>query len=245
MTLPSTPPCVAALALLALVACAPSVVAPPGTTAPLDAATPDAVAIDVAVAEAAMDTGAADIPAVDDPPTRLPMCTSQFGHALTRAYGRLDGHLVAIVPSGVRGCNNDPDHLHLQVAAEGAVYDVAVNLGAHPVGGVFDLAVASDDVPLPGGAWSEGWHPMIAPLDYVTTLGLHAGDFTPRSPSEVFARLEAELRDVNRIAVFATGYGPEGAHNVHRNGGMDGALALHPLGAQAHLLLFRFSSQNF
>lgn len=173
------------------------------------------------------------------------MCTSQFGHALSRAYGRIDGHLVAIVPAGVRGCNNDSDHLHLQVAADGAVYDIAVNLGARSVGGVFDLAVASDDVPLPGGAWSEGWHPMIAPLDYVTTLGLHAGAFTPRSPSDVAARLETELRDVDRIAVFATGYGPGGAHNVHRNGGMDGALALHPVGARAHLLLFRFSTQNF
>ena len=238
------------LALLALTACAPAAVTPPSLdassvdTSRSDASTVDARAADTATVDVThIDT--MDVPEVVETPMRLAQCTNQLGHALTRAYGRLDGHLVAIVPTGARGCNADPDHLHLQVAANGAVYDVAVNLGAAPMGGVLDLSVAADDLPLPDGAWSEGWHPSIAPLDYVTVLHLHSEDFTPLAPAAVAARLENELRDVDRIAVFATGYGPDGAHDVHRNAGMDGALALHPLGPSAHLLLFHFSSQTF
>ncbi|TAK32455.1 MAG: hypothetical protein EPO40_02735 [Myxococcaceae bacterium] len=202
----------------------------------------DAPAADVAELP---DASAFDAPVVDAPPARLPACTNTLGPGLSRAYGRLDGRLVAIVPLQTRDCNGDPDHVHLQIAANGAVYDVAVNLGHRPVAGVPELAVASDDLPLPGGPWVEGWHPTIAPLDYVATLHLHAADFTPLAPAGVAARLDSELRDVGRIAVFATGYGPDGAHNVHRNGGHDGALALSPEGARARLLLFRFATQSF
>ncbi|TAK32443.1 MAG: hypothetical protein EPO40_02670 [Myxococcaceae bacterium] len=238
------------IALLSLVACAPTLVTPP-TIAPTDAANvldafvPDASLLDASAAEAATDARAGDAPTIDEAPTRLAMCTNQLGRALDRSYGRLDGRLVAIVPAGQRDCNGDPDHLHLQIAVDGAIYDVAVNLGSRRAGGVPDLAVASVDVPLPDGAWVEGWHTMIAPLDYVTTLHLHSSDFAPLTPAEVSADLETELRDVGRISVFAIGYGPDGVHNVHRNQGLDGALALHPAGARAHLKLFRFASQSF
>ena len=192
-----------------------------------------------------LDASAVDEPSVAETPLRLPMCTNQFGRALSRTYGRLDGRLVAIVGRGRRDCNGDPDHLHLQVAVDDGIYDVAINLGGRPVDGAPDLAVASDDLPLPAGPWVEGWHPSIAPLDYVTTLHLHSGDFTPVTPTDLVVRLESELRDVVRVSVFAVGYGPDGVHNVHRNQGLDGALALHPMGARAHLLLFRFASQSF
>ena len=250
MTVPSAASRLFPCLLLALAACAPTIIAPPGVVPAdvpgVDASAADAPAADAPAADApAADVPAADVPPVDETPFRLPMCTNQLGHALTRAYGRLDGHLVAIVPAGRRDCNGDPDHLHLQIAVGDGVYDVAINLGARPVGGVPDLSVASDDVALPDGPWIEGWHPDVPPLDYVTTLHLRSGDFAPTLPADVAARLESELRDVNRISVFATGYGPDGAHNVHRNQGLDGALALHPLGARAHLLLFRFATQSF
>jgi hypothetical protein len=238
-------PRLVSLVLLTLGACSPSTVTPPSTV-PVDAATlVDVAALDASAEDVATDAGAADVPAIDEAPSRLPTCTNQFGHDLTRSYGRLDGHLVAIVPAGRRDCNGDPDHMHLQISVGAGIYDVAVNLGARPVGGVPDLSIATDDLPLPDGPWVEGWHTAIAPLDYVTTLHLHSGDFTPLAPADVSLRLESELRDVGRISVFATGYGPDGAHNVHRNQGLDGALALHPMGARAHLLLFHFASQRF
>jgi hypothetical protein len=45
-------------------------------------------------------------------------------------------------------------------------------------------------------------------------LHLHAGDFTPLAPANVASRLEAELRNVDRTAVFATAYVPDGVHDV-------------------------------
>jgi hypothetical protein len=182
-----------------------------------------------------------DAPWQDDgPPTRLP-CTSSLGTDLSTMHGRLDGYLVAIVPSSARGCNGDADHVHLQVRAGGAVYDVAVN--------VFDPAdvdYLAADMPLVDGAWAEGWHPgQPALLDYPTTLGVHSTDFTPTPKSQLEADLMTELADVNHISVFMTGYGPDGGHLVHRKGtGEDGALFVRPLGG-ARALLFHFSDQTF
>jgi hypothetical protein len=46
--------------------------------------------------------------------------------------------------------------------------------------------------------------------------------------------------------VFATGYGPDGAHLVHRNGnGRDGLVVTQPLSRPAHVRMFSFSSQTF
>jgi hypothetical protein len=46
--------------------------------------------------------------------------------------------------------------------------------------------------------------------------------------------------------VFATGYGPTGIHDVHRNGGgRDGAIVVRPLSSPAHLLFFHFTDQSF
>src|SRR3954468_20291603 len=70
--------------------------------------------------------------AVDGTPMRR-ACTSTFGTALSPVYGRMDGYLVAIVPPApsTAPCNADLGHLHLQVLINGAVYDVAVNVGTN------------------------------------------------------------------------------------------------------------------
>ncbi len=139
-------------------------------------------------------------------------------------------------PGGAQVCNGDSGHVHLQVQIQGAVYDVAVNT---------DTLYDELDVPLPGGAWSEGWHPGKQ-LDYPSTLGAHASSFTATNPTALAQWIETQLATVNHIAVFATGYGPTGAHDVHRKGdGDDGAIVTEPLSPTAHVLLFRFSTDSF
>lgn len=171
----------------------------------------------------------------DGTPTRQ-QCTGNYGNALSTSHGRLDGFLVAIVNlGGSHSCNGDSSHVHLQVLMSGAVYDVAVNT---------DTLVAERDLPIPDGAWSEGWHANDA-LDYAA-LGLHSGDFAmPSSPSALAQQIENDVATANHISVFATGYGPGGAHLVHRNGGgRDGAIVIHPLSAPARLLMFTFTTSS-
>ncbi len=172
----------------------------------------------------------------DGTPTRQP-CTSTFGTGLTTTHGRMDGLLVAVVPpGGMHPCNDDTGHVHLQVQIAGAIYDVAVNT---------DVLYAELDAPLPGGAWAEGWHSGES-LDYPTTLGLHAAAFTTTDPATMAQKIETELASVNHISVFAIGYGPTGAHDVHRQGANeDGAIAINPLSPKAHLLTFRFTTDSF
>jgi hypothetical protein len=58
--------------------------------------------------------------------------------------------------------------------------------------------------------------------------------------------LMADLATVNHISIYATGYGPDGVHLVHRNGsGHDGLIVTRPLSAAAHLRLFSFTGQVF
>ena len=166
-------------------------------------------------------------------------CTSSFGSGLTGAsHGRLDGTLIAIVaPDGTHQCNADSDHLHLQIRMSGSTYDIAINVAG--------VDVAEKDAPLLDGAWSEGWHPGAA-LDYPTSLGLHASDFTSIDETPLLQHLEAALATVNHISVFATKYNSGGAHLVHRNGnGNDGALVLRPLAGPAHYIVFHFPNQTF
>jgi hypothetical protein len=162
-------------------------------------------------------------------------CTSQFGSALTTDHGRLDGYLVAIVqPYTSRSCNSD-SHVHLQVSAGGATYDVATNL---------QTLFAEQDLPLPGAAWAEGWH-AGAPLNY-PNIGLHSAMFTqPANEAALAAIVTADLANANHISVYATGYGPDGVHDVHRKSGYDGAIIIDPLSPTAHGLFFRFTTDSF
>lgn len=193
-------------------------------------------------------TTAGTSPAASDTPARLSpvssadgtatrvACTSSFGTALSTKHGRLDGYLVSVVPHSNHSCNGDRQHLHLQVEMNGEVYDVAVNVDG------FEAEVTT---PLPGAAWSEGWH-AGEKLDYVKDLGLDSESFTLTGPSAVRQRIESAIANANHIAVYATGYGPTGAHLVHRQGsGRDGALVLDPLGASPRVIAFRFETQTF
>ena len=219
-----------------------------GSDAGTDAAAAEAASRDAASSDARLaddagpaDSGAAPDAGGDGAPTRQ-ACTSRFGSALSATFGRLDGVLVSIVPRSTSACNGDPDHLHLQLRVNGAEYDVAVNIASSSASDV--LLDVSDRGAL-AQPWSEGWHTGDR-LDYVADLGLASADFGAMTSAGLEQRLLSELADVNHLSVYATGYGPTGAHLVHRNRtGQDGALVLHPLSAAPRYLLFRFASQRF
>jgi hypothetical protein len=226
-------------ALLALGACDTS--SPPAADA---ASLPDADLADAGRDAALPDAPVASADAAGQPdgvPVRR-ACTSNFGQGLTAVHGRLDGTLVSIVPPGAHGCNADSGHVHLQVEMQGATYDVAINVESAPD----PVQYLARDLPLPDGAWSEGWHTGASgSLDY-PSLGLHAADFTPMSQAALVATLDDELAQVNHISVFMIGYGPDGGHNVHRVGTFqDGALVLRPLSGAPRLLFFHFADQSF
>jgi hypothetical protein len=215
----------------------------PGVEAGAEAApaSPDAApgGHDAAVAE----TDGPVTPGDDGTPTRV-QCTSQYGTGLTTAHGRLDGFLVAMVEPGHGGCNADSNHLHLQVQMQGAVYDVAVNVNSDQSTSDPTVYLKEWDGTLPDGAWAEGWHPDFA-LDY-TTLGLSSTDFTSTPLAPLAQLLTDGLGQVNHISVFATGYGPDGLHLVHRQGsGRDGAIVVRPLDDTPHFYFFHFATQTF
>jgi len=202
----------------------------------------------------------ADDPLVDAPPTShgdaphdgdthvddgLPTrhaCTSSFGDALSPTFGRLDGYLVAIVPPSNGACNADQNHVHLQIQMNGAVYDVAVNVGEES--GTQDVHSTTLDHAMPGPPWSEGWHTGVL-VDYVA-LGMHATDIPLQTASALAAQVTSDLTTANHISVFATGYGSDGVHLVHRNGhGTDGLIITEPLSTPSHARLFSFTDQAF
>lgn len=159
-------------------------------------------------------------------------CTSAFGTGLSNDYGILDGRLVAIVPEGATKCNGDRTHVHLQVLMGGSVYDIAVNT---------DGQTTEVQAPPVGGAFREGWR--VRPrFDYATDLNVHSPAFRTTNA----AAIERRLANVDRIRVYGIGYGPDGAHLIHRNGNArDGALLLNPDGPSTPYLLFRFVDQTF
>lgn len=168
----------------------------------------------------------------DGAPTRK-ACTNAFGNAVTTFHGRLDGYLVAIVPTTQHTCNGDSTHVHLQVLMSGSVYDVAVNV---------DGLEANLPHAMIGGPWSEGWHTTSESLDYPTALGIHSPSFATTNAQALIA----SLANANHISVFATGYGPTGMHLVHRKGnGNDGAIIVNPLGGTPQFFVFRFATDSF
>lgn len=202
------------------------------------AATPDTTDASSDGADSA--DAAAMVDADDGVPTRQP-CTTQFGNALDRSFGRLDGILVAIVWPESSKCNADEDHVLLQIRANDAVYEIAINVGSPTLQ---DVKSAAREIVLPGGAWSEGWHTGTR-IDYVS-MSVRAADLTLQTRSEHVTTLMAELANANHVSVFATGYAPQGAHLVHRNGnGTDGLLITQPLSNPAHARLFSFANQAF
>jgi hypothetical protein len=196
----------------------------------------------------AHDAGAGDTPpaidgtldAVDGSPMRQP-CTNNLGTALTSVYGRLDGYLVAIVPPGNGACNADTDHVHLQIQMNGAIYDVAVNVGSSDPT-MDDVHTTTREVALP--VWQEGWHTGVL-QDYVS-LGVHSTEIPLGTRTQNTTDIMNDLATVNHISVFGTGYGPDGTHLIHRNGqGHDGLLVTEPLSTPAHVRMFSFTTQAF
>lgn len=183
-------------------------------------------------ASPAVDAGIDADPSVGDGTPVRTACTNSLGQGLTKTFGRLDGTIVSIVPTTMNSCNGDTAHVHLQVLMQSAVYDVAVNI---------DGLMAETTHALVEGAWAEGWH-TPSKLDYPTDLAVHAPAFATTNAQA----LEQKLASVNHVSVFATGFGPDGAHLVHRNGGgRDGAIVLWPLSDAPEFLVFRFANQSF
>src|SRR5579871_3109764 len=177
----------------------------------------------------------------DGTPSYTSSCTplsSETGTAIDTYHGRLDGYLSYVVPiGGSFSCNGDNGHVHLQVRANGAIYDVAVDTGQF----TGDVNLYEADMPIPDGPWSEGWHGSDG-LTY-TALGVHSSVFTPEAPSALGAKLAAELAGKNHISVFGIGYSQgNGCHDVHYHSGSgeDGAIVIDPLSSPAHILFFRF-----
>ena len=180
----------------------------------------------------------------DGTPTRLP-CTSTFGSAMTATFGRLDGYLVSIVnpaPTG-SGCAADAHHVHLQIKVNGGIENIAVNVDSSV--GTPNVDFLQRIAPLKGAAWTEGWHPGV-PLDYPTSLGVHAADFAVTTPTQLTQLVDNALANANHVSIFCTGFDATGGHLVHRHANNDdGAIVINPLSASPTYLLFHFDNQTF
>ncbi len=178
-------------------------------------------------------------------------CASSFGSALTPAFARIDGTVVAVVPPNDQACAlPNSTHLVIQVMMGGAVYRMVVDVLSStpdPDSGTYDVLFSELDAPLAAGAWAEGWHPGFA-LDYVTTLSVHSPAFTAMKQADLVDKITSEIELGDHISIFATATSaePNSAHLVHRNHtNADGAIVVHPDSANPHYLLLRFSEQAF
>jgi hypothetical protein len=188
-------------------------------------------------------TGAADVQADVD---KSATCAATFGTALTAAFARIDGTVVAVVPPNDQACAApNSTHLVVQVKMGGAVYrlvvDVLSNMGSP------DVDFYEIDAPLPAPAWSDGWHTGVS-LDYVTTLNVHSTSFTAMKEADLVAKITSEIDLGAKISIYATAgtTEPDSAHLVHRNlTNQDGAIVIHPDASPAHWMLMRFDEQTF
>ena len=174
-------------------------------------------------------------------------CASAFGSALTDAFGRVDGTIVAGVPPGSSCPLPNSDHYVLQVRFAGDVYRLVVNVQSDS--GDPAIRMQSLNAPLPAPAFSEGWHPDLT-LDYVTNLGLHSeGGWTALSLADASRRIDGLVTVGSAVSVYATSSGgayAASAHLVHRNkNGHDGAIVFEPQSTQPMWLLFDFADQTF
>ena len=167
-------------------------------------------------------------------------CAASFGELFTRANGRADGTLVALLETTDTQCvASDDDHVVLQVAILGEVQRLVV-----AVDGVAVRALAA---PLIGPAFAEGWHGGMT-LDYPRDLGVHASDFTAVTMVEAVAFICAATAVGSSISVFAYAEGdyPSSAHQIHRNDNYpDGAIVVDPTAELPTYLLFRYADQQF
>jgi hypothetical protein len=175
-------------------------------------------------------------------------CASTFGSALTNAFGRLDGTIVAVVPPNDQSCAMpNSTHLVIQVMMGGAVYRMVVDVLSDQ--GNPDVFENEIDAPLVGDPWSDGWHDT-ASLDYVTTLARTSTSFVEMNQATVVDRITNQLNLDAHVSVFATSAGePSSAHLVHRNlTNQDGAIVINPDASgnsSPHWILIRFDEQSF
>ncbi len=188
--------------------------------------------------DAAIDATVAD--------ANLGQCASDFGAALTNAFGRLDGTLVAIVePANPMCAIINGTHLVLQVSVGGDAYRMVVNVlsdrTSDPDPQVRMLVAGNA---LIGDAWSAGWHPTM--LDYVTHLQVSSDAFTTYSQADLIQTVESYLEIGSPISVYATSTGGNSAHLIHRNlANQDGAIVIDPMSDKPRYLLFHFDDQTF
>lgn len=175
-------------------------------------------------------------------------CASTFGTALTNAFGRVDGTVLAVVkPTDTQCPMPNDDHVILEVTMQGAVYRMVINVlstGADP-----DVRFRELDHAMVGAPWSEGWHTDAA-LDYAGDLGLHSaigqsGDFEPVTFAKLPDRIADDIELGEKVSVFCTSSGGASSHLIHRNGQKhDGAIVLHP-DTNPRWLVFHFADQSF
>ncbi|HEY5949036.1 MAG TPA: hypothetical protein VIV40_26270 [Kofleriaceae bacterium] len=170
-------------------------------------------------------------------------CASTFGNALTDAFGRLDGTLLAVVYPGDERCAMpNATHVIVEITMGGAAYRMVVNV----LSTSNDPHVWLDETfaPLAGEPWAEGWHPGVA-LDYVATLAVSKASFIEANQDEAIGRLDNALAIGSHISVYATSSGGSSAHLVHRNlPNADGAIVIDPDTAPRYLLS-AFPQQQF
>lgn len=171
-------------------------------------------------------------------------CTDTFGTALTNAFGRADGVVLAVLRPTDQQCPRpNSTHVIAEITFGGAAYRMVINIQS--TRGNPNVFYLEHHAPLSGPAWSEGWHPGLS-FDYATTLSLHSTQFTEVDASTVTDRVLARFRAGAKVSFFVTSSGGDSAHLVHRNvTNQDGAIVIDPDSADPTYLLFRFSDQMF
>jgi len=187
------------------------------------------------------------------PTGKAARCASTFGKGLSRAFGRLDGTLLAVVtPSDTQCVLSNSDHLVIEVEMSGSVYRLVVNIQSDGRNGT-DTRLRYQELRhvLVGAPFSEGWHPGVT-LDYASDLGAHSvNGFVAQAMPELIQRVSDQLALGSHLSVFASSSGgtrADSAHLVHHNAsapGTDGALVVDPESADPTWLLFHFDGDVF
>lgn len=171
-------------------------------------------------------------------------CTGTFGNALTNAFGRVDGTVLAVVkPTDVKCPAPNSDHVILEVVMNGAAYRMVINVKSSF--GNPEVFYLEKPFALPGPAWSEGWHTGVT-FDYVKDGGLHANQFMPFNLADLSNKIADAITIGQKVSVYATSSGGDSAHLVHRNDAKaDGLIVLDPDQKTSRALFFHFGEQMF
>jgi hypothetical protein len=173
--------------------------------------------------------------------TDVGTCVSTFGSGMVGTYGRLDGTLHAIVLPGNESCAiPNSTHFDLEMDFGGATYRLLIDVQSD-TGTDKRVYYLTKNAPLPGDAWSEGWHTTNVSVDYPTTFGAHYGDFTPYDLNDLTNIILGQVAIGEKLSIYAMAFG-DGGHDIHRNStkNEDGAIVIGPDTANPQVLLFHF-----